>query len=199
MTPRTALYYVRLAGPCRWRPLSSNVGRHMPRIAISNSVRIAVLTEAGYRCAAPTCRTILAIDMHHLVPVSENGGNTIANLIALCPTCHALFHRGEISRDSIYTWKSLLTSLSQAFDQRDIDDLLFLDTPQPYRLEVSGDGVVKFSRLIGAGLATYGVAVHDHSGGTLRYRLSLTDRGARLVHAWKSGDRAALAKAQGGA
>lgn len=171
----------------------------MLRTAISNSVRIAVLTEAGYRCAVPTCRTILAIDMHHLVPVSESGGNTIANLIALCPTCHALFHRGEISRDSIYAWKSLLTSLSQAFDQRDIDDLLFLDTPQPYPLEVSGDEVVKFSRLIGAGLATYALAIHDLRGGTLRYRLSLTDRGAQLIHAWKSGDRAALAKAQGGA
>jgi hypothetical protein len=125
----------------------------MPRTAIPNLIRVAVLTEAGYRCAVPTCRTILAIDMHHLLPVSEGGGNTTANLIALCPTCHALFHRGEISRDSIYTWKSLLVSFSLAFDQRDIDDLLFLDTPQPYSLEVSGDGVVKFSRLIGAGLA----------------------------------------------
>lgn len=170
----------------------------MPRITISNPIRVAVLTEAGYRCAVPTCRTILAIDMHHLLPVSESGGNTIANLIALCPTCHALFHRGEISRDSIYAWKSLLVSLSQAFDQRDIDDLLFLDTPQPYPLEVSGDGVAKFSRLIGAGLATYSLAVHDLSGGTLRYRLSLTNRGAQLIHAWKSGDREALARAQGG-
>ena len=172
----------------------------MPRIAIPNAVRVAVLTEAGYRCAIPTCRTILAIDMHHMVPVSEGGGNTTANLLALCPTCHALFHRGEMSRDSIYTWKSLLVSLSQAFDQRDIDDLLFLDAPQPYPLQVSGDGVVKFSRLIGAGLATYGLAVHDlGAGGTLRYRLSLTSRGAQLIHAWKSGDRAALARAQGGA
>lgn len=170
----------------------------MPRTSISNPIRVTALTEAGYRCAVPTCRTILAIDMHHLVPVSEGGGNTVANLIALCPTCHALFHRGEISRDSIYTWKSLLVSLSQAFDQRDIDDLLFLDAPQPHRLEVSGDGVVKFSRLIGAGLATYGLAIHDHMSGALRYRVFLTSRGAQLIHAWKSGDRAALAKAQGG-
>lgn len=175
------------------------LGATMPRTALSQPVRLAVLTEAGYRCSVPTCRTILAIDMHHMVPVSEGGGNTAANLLALCPTCHALFHRGEISRDAIYAWKSLLVSLSQAFDQRDIDNLLFLDAPQPYQLQVSGDGVARFSRLIGAGLATYGLAVHDHDSGTLRYRLSLTPRGAQLIHAWKSGDRQAVAKAQGGA
>jgi hypothetical protein len=26
----------------------------------------AVLTESGYRYAVPTCRTILALDMHHI-------------------------------------------------------------------------------------------------------------------------------------
>ena len=66
----------------------------------------ALLTEAGYRCAVPTCRTILAIDMHHIYEVSEGGENAIGNLIALCPTCHRLYHRGEISRDSIYSWKA---------------------------------------------------------------------------------------------
>ena len=169
----------------------------MPRTAISQAEKLSVLTEAGYRCAVPTCRTILAIDLHHMVPVSEGGGNQAANLIALCPTCHALFHRGDISRDSIYTWKSLIASLSQAFDQRDIDDLLFLDAPQPYPLQVTGDGVVRFSRLIGAGLATYALAIHDHGGGVLRYRLFLTEKGSQLVHAWKSGDREALRQTQG--
>jgi len=29
-----------------------------------------VLTEAGYRCAVPTCRGILALDMHHVWEVA---------------------------------------------------------------------------------------------------------------------------------
>jgi hypothetical protein len=29
--------------------------------------RTAVLTEAGYRCAVPTCRNILALDLHHII------------------------------------------------------------------------------------------------------------------------------------
>ena len=116
---------------------------------------VAVLTEAGYRCAVPTCRTILAIDLHHIVEVSEGGGNVVSNLLALCPTCHALFTRGTIQRDSIYTWKSVLVSLSQAFDIATVDHLLFLKMPEAENLLVSGDGVLQFSRLISAGLATF--------------------------------------------
>jgi predicted restriction endonuclease len=84
------------------------------RKAVSNTVAVAVLTEAGYRCAVPTCRSILAIDLHHMEEVSEGGANAPGNLLALCPTCHALYHRGAIQRESIYTWKSILVSLSHA-------------------------------------------------------------------------------------
>ena len=91
----------------------------------------------------------------------DGGGNEVANLVALCPTCHALFHRGIISRDSIYSWKSMLVSLSQAFDTGTIDNLLFLDSPQIGTLRVSGDGVLKFSRLIAANLAGFGLVMQN--------------------------------------
>lgn len=132
-----------------------------------------------------------------MVEVSEGGGNAQSNLIALCPTCYALFHRGEIRRDSIYAWKSMLVSLNQAFDQRDIDDLLFLGTDNPVDLQLSGDGVVKFSRLIGTGLAQYTLARADYESGLMMYRVHLTERGRHLVQAWKSGDRDALASVLG--
>lgn len=109
----------------------------------------------------PTCRTVLAIDIHHIVEVSEGGGNEPGNLLVLCPTCHALFHRGEIVRDSIYAWKSMLVSLSHAFDTQTIDDLLFLATDEAAHLKVSGDGVLKFSRLIAARLATFGLTQRE--------------------------------------
>ena len=34
------------------------------------NTRVMVLAEAGYRCAVPTCRNILALDMHHIWEVS---------------------------------------------------------------------------------------------------------------------------------
>ena len=150
-----------------------------------------MLTEAGYRCAVPTCRGILALDIHHIVEVAEDGGNEPGNLLALCPTCHALFHRGEIKRDSIYAWKAMLVSLSHAFDTNTIDDLLFLSMPEADDLRISADGVLKFTRLIASGLATAHMALRNNSSNhyICLYRIALTSKGKLLVDAWRSGDR----------
>ncbi len=160
------------------------------RKKVPHNATVAVLTEAGYRCAVPTCRTLLAIDLHHMVEVAESGGNEPGNLLALCPTCHALFHRGEIQRDSIYTWKSVLISLSQAFDLAALDQLLFLNKPEIDNLRVSGDGVLQFSRLIAAELAAFRLFMQN--GPILLYEVALTDRGRALVGAWTRGDRQAV-------
>jgi hypothetical protein len=165
------------------------------RKKVPHNVVVAVLTEAGYRCAVPTCRTILAIDLHHMVEVADGGGNEPGNLLALCPTCHALHHRGEIRRESIYTWKSVLVSLSQAFDVPTVDHLLFLSRPDAVNLFVSGDGVLQFARLIAAGLATFQLAVQN--GPLILYRVFLTDKGAALITAWSQGNRQGVAQAMG--
>ena len=160
------------------------------RKKVPHAVTVAVLTEAGYRCAVPTCRTILAIDLHHMVEVAEGGSNEVGNLLALCPTCHALFHRGEIARDSIYAWKCVLVSLSHAFDFAALDQLLFLNKLETANLRVSGDGVLQFARLIAAGLATFKLFMQN--GPILLYEVTLTDRGKALVDAWSRGDRQAV-------
>jgi hypothetical protein len=82
------------------------------RTAISDQIRQDVLTEAGYKCANPTCQTTLALDHHHIVHVSESGTNEISNLLALCPTCHSLHHRGTISDRSIAKWKERVVALN---------------------------------------------------------------------------------------
>ena len=96
------------------------------RKAVPSHIVLQVLTEAGYKCGNPVCRNILAIDIHHMEEVSKGGGNTLANLLALCSYCHDLYHRGTILVESIYAWKLVLVSLSHAFDTAAIDDLLFL-------------------------------------------------------------------------
>ncbi len=164
------------------------------RKAIPKKLRIDVLTEAGYRCAVPTCRGIIVIDMHHIVPVAEDGPNELANLLALCPTCHALFTRGEISQESIHVWKGTLVALSAAFDRDAIDDLIFLHGLSAMQLGISGDGVLKFSRLISAGFATFGII--SQNGPLVLYYIALTDKGRDFVKAWMQGDRLALQSAE---
>lgn len=98
----------------------------MPRTKIPRNTIVDVLIEAGYRCAVPTCRNILAIDLHHIVEVKDGGPNEASNLLALCPTCHALYTRGTISKEAIDAWKTMLVALTQAFDKESISNLLFL-------------------------------------------------------------------------
>lgn len=164
------------------------------RKSLTLQVKTEVLTESGYRCAIPTCRSILAIDLHHLDQVSEGGGDDVTNLIALCPTCHALHHRGTIPRDALYVYKSMLVTLSHAFDVEAIDRLLFLRMcPKDY-LIVSGDGLLNFSRLIAADLVTVELK-GNNNWLIVTYAVNLSIKGQMFVDAWKNGNRAIMATA----
>jgi len=156
-----------------------------------------VLTEAGYRCAVPTCRGILAMDMHHIWEVAGGGDDDPSNLIALCPTCHALYHRGTISPDSIYTYKAMLVAISRAFDLDAIDRLLFLFPLAKDSLIISGDGVLQFSPLIAADLVEFREKANNKFQ-IVTYAVAITEKGKQLISAWKAGDRSRLTQAIGG-
>jgi len=162
----------------------------MSRKPLSQLTKIAILTESGFRCAVPTCRTILVLDIHHIEEISEGGMDEESNLIALCPNCHALYHRQKIPRESLRVWKGILVSLNGAFDKNTIDDLIFLKELTPNTLALSGDGVLKFSKLIAAGLASF--KVFKSNGPLITYTVELTQKGNLLVDAWKAGDKSSL-------
>lgn len=161
------------------------------RSSLSVAVRTAVLTQAGYRCAVPTCRGILALDLHHLWEVHAGGGDGIENLIALCPTDHALYHRGTISQDAIYSYKAMLVALNGAFDNTTIDLLLFLEKYPKNTLIISGDGLLKFARLISADLAEAAMLANN-SNQIVTYTVWVSQKGQQLISAWKAGNRVAL-------
>ncbi len=128
--------------------------------------------------------------------VSEGGGNDPENLIALCPTCHALYHRGTISADAIYSYKSMLVALSRAFDLEAVDRLLFLVMCKKDFVVVSGDGLVRFSRLIAAGLASAEQKANNNWL-IVTYAINITEKGKQIIEAWKSGDRLRLKQTLG--
>lgn len=159
--------------------------------------RVIVLTESGYRCAVPTCRNILALDMHHIWEVSAGGGDDPSNLIALCPTCHALYHRGTIKQESIYVYKATLVAITRAFDVEAIDRLLFLESCTTDFLVVSGDGLLHFGRLIAAGLASVDQK-SNNNWQIVTYAVNISDKGRQLIEAWKQGDQTRLQNVMGG-
>jgi hypothetical protein len=64
----------------------------------------AVLIECGHRCAIPTCRQV-PVELAHIIPWAKCKTHTFDNLIALCPTCHTRYDKGEIDRKSMQTYK----------------------------------------------------------------------------------------------
>src|SRR4051812_13176210 len=172
-------------------------GKPRERDRLPRETRVAVLTESGYRCAVPTCRTILALDLHHIWEVSAGGSDDPSNLIALCPTCHALYHRGTYKQESIYVYKAMLVAITRAFDVEAIDRLLFLESCKPDFLVVSGDGLLHFGRLIAAGLASVDQK-SNNNWQLVTYAVNISDKGRQLIEAWKEGDRTRLKEVMGG-
>jgi hypothetical protein len=127
------------------------------------------------------------LDLHHIQSVRAGGPNTADNLLPLCPTCHALFERGEVRPESIVAWKAFLRSLTRAYDHNTLDLLWFLKKVPNF--SCSADGLVSFARLIGSGLAD--LKVSQQGFGAL-VGISLSSKGDRLLEAWTHGDKAYL-------
>lgn len=161
------------------------------------TTREELLTECGYRCAVPRCRNILALDMHHIHEVHAGGSDELSNLIALCSYCHDMYHRGNITADSIYIYKAMLVAISRAFDIDAVDRLMFLNGCPRDFLVVSGDGLLHFGRLIAAGLATVKLKANNN-GQIVTYSVNISAKGHLIIEAWKQGDRIRLKKAIGG-
>jgi hypothetical protein len=163
----------------------------MPRSKLPIDVKMLALHEAGYRCANPACRQIITLDIHHIVTVAQGGGDGAENLLTLCPTCHAMHHRGVITGASIRAWKYLLMALNEAFDRRSIDALLLLN--RLGELELTPDGLMAWAGLVSSGYAEPRKVVMTASGGAAVVSLRLTDKGKAFVAGWMNGDqRAAL-------
>ncbi|MFJ6136537.1 HNH endonuclease [Kitasatospora sp. NPDC092286] len=87
------------------------VGMPDDRPAIPRELDRRVRVEAGHRCAIPHCR-MPVLDIAHIRPWAKVQRHEFENLIALCPTCHRLFHRGDIDRKSMLHYKARLSPFS---------------------------------------------------------------------------------------
>lgn len=72
------------------------------RYARNPLIVAAALKRAAGQCERPSCTTPLFLrddgsvflEVHHIVPLAEQGLDTITNVVALCPGCHREAHHG---------------------------------------------------------------------------------------------------------
>jgi hypothetical protein len=81
------------------------------RPAISRQLKRDVLVEAGHRCAITTCHQP-SVEIAQIKPWVEVKEHTFDNLIALCPTCHVRYDKGEIDRSAMLQYKANLSIIN---------------------------------------------------------------------------------------
>jgi hypothetical protein len=172
------------------------------RLHLPNHIRDLVLLESGYRCAVPTCRQTITLQVHHIIRVADDGGNSPDNLIALCPNCHALHHAGHIPLDAIKIWKTMLVSLNEG-SRSNVDLLLVLsneedriakaakkdEEPPPFRF--TGDSLPAIAGMLTSGLIEISkryLGGSAWSSPSPSFEVALTSKGRKLVNAWKEGN-----------
>jgi hypothetical protein len=124
------------------------------RVTIPEATKRAVFAEAGYRCAVPTCRGLLVLDLHHPVEVSEEAATRRATCSRSARPANAMYTRGHITPDAMSVHKGALEALSRAYDQTAIDRLLLFTKVAGNTVGVSGDGVLQYGDLIASNLVT---------------------------------------------
>lgn len=68
------------------------IGGEKNHSVIPPRTRAAVLARDRHRCTTPGCRATRFLEVHHVVPRSQGGGNGEANLVTLCSRCHGFVH-----------------------------------------------------------------------------------------------------------
>ncbi|BDM74943.1 hypothetical protein HEK616_84300 (plasmid) [Streptomyces nigrescens] len=167
---------------------------------IPMALKRQVLVEAGHRCAIPTCRQT-PVELAHITPWAKVQEHTFENLIALCPTCHTRFDRGEIDRRAMLQYKSNLGLLNSRYTETERQLLralamqrLVMDERGQHRPDAPGAPI---PNLLSYGavylpfgtLWTVGNLVHDglisvSDLHTDTLTLHLTQQGSELVSRW---------------
>lgn len=159
------------------------------RPAIPADIKRKVLVEAGHRCAIPVCKQT-PVELAHIIPWSDVKEHTFDNIIALCPTCHTRYDKGEIDRKSISQYKANLSILNSRYGdfERRILEVFAKDTGTnqivlPGGLDIMLMYLIKDGMLVDTGQNS-GVII---SGMPSQKLYQLTEKGRQFVNEWLSG------------
>ncbi len=61
-------------------------------------IRVQAIKKYGNRCEL--CGYRLVVDSHHILPKNKGGLHEVNNLMIICPNCHTLISRGNLSLKS---------------------------------------------------------------------------------------------------
>ncbi len=158
------------------------------RPAIPTKMKRAVLVEAGHRCAIPTCRQT-PVELAHIVPWSKVKEHTFDNLIALCPTCHTRFDRGDIDKLSIEQYKANLALINDRYNDFEIRILeSFYSNQAQEEIKIPGGMDLMVAYLVKDGLIVKKGEVAIYFNGVPSHEIyEITELGKQFITNWVAG------------
>ena len=155
------------------------------RIHLPKELERAIKTEAGHRCAIPTCK-LYPVEIAHIEPYSKVKKHDFSNLIALCPTDHTRFDNGDIDKMSMLIYKSNLGIINSRFTELELT--LLESLAKQSQLPIPGAMEWLFQRLIFEDL----IKIVGDSGIMLsdiehHWFVELTSKGKRVIYRWLDG------------
>lgn len=158
------------------------------RPPIPAELKREILVEAGHRCAIPTCRQT-PVEIAHIIPWSKVKEHTADNLIALCPTCHTRYDRGDIDRKAMQQYKANLFLLNCRYNDTEIRILEHGFAQNNQAMKLPGNISIMLSYLIKDGLlAKVGEDAIYFNGTPANEYFQLTTKGMGFVQKYMAGN-----------
>jgi len=152
---------------------------------VPEDLKRRVLSEAGHRCAIPTCRD-QTTEVVHIEPPEEVKALDPEDLVALCPDCEARLGKGEIDRKLLKAYKRILRRLTARYSTFEVATLNELR--QGWNVRVGEPMLPMVKNLLDEGLVEVKSPGISDSGVPSVARASLTEKGNRLIEEWIKGN-----------
>lgn len=96
----------------------------MKRKTIPEIAKKRLFQEAGSKC--PNCQeaNVATLEIHHIRPLAQGGGDDEGNLIVLCSNCHSKATAGEILENDILRLKISLMKKKISSDNRGGENII---------------------------------------------------------------------------
>lgn len=105
---------------------ASKISHPSGSIASLHDLKMIVRTRDNNRCIIPECNDSGNLEVHHIIPVSRGGSDSLDNLVTLCRKHHAKQHPflaglflGEVSTDESHFWDMLNRKIRNYLDLTD--------------------------------------------------------------------------------
>lgn len=112
-------------------------------MAFSEKVKLQVRRKSNFRCCI--CEMLFGGEVHHIIPESQGGPDTLDNAVLLCPNCHDSYggnpeKRKQIKQKRDHWWELMEERTRQFISAKDLNYITQIDsisetinqlTPQP--------------------------------------------------------------------